>query len=480
MTNPKNHAGIVRLDQRNLDGWENAATELGISNADKTLGAVLSPVRCSFQTLLDLYAYDPTCRKICRKPAESALKDGVELGFADAENERELSTIMAREFQRLSVEEVFANARGLERASGGALIWIGFDDDSDLRGPPKAGAGVNWLTVIDASDAEPAKYEAVYRSPMYRQPTSYYVTRYEPHGSPSDGESFDAKGQQEIHASRLLVFPGGHVSARERSRMNGWGISTLNLVYSTVRRHAQVWQSAGLQFIDRGFGIMKVQDLDEILDKEGGEEAMRTRARVVARTMSAARVLLMGGQDDYIHPNPNFGSVPEMIHEFMHEVAHVSDMPVTELFGQSAAGMNASGEGDRKSWHAVVSRERKHMEPRLLQLARVIGAQSDIKVSDEELESATIKWPELEELSALEESQMRLNIANADSIYEQMNGGLTGPEIVLSRFRPEGYSTETVIERELREDYMKQMAAFDAQASPPSQQPGEQGGEGES
>ena len=127
-------------------------------------------------------------------------------------------------------------------------------------------------------------------------------------------------------------------------------------------------------------------------------------------------------------------------------------MPVTRLMGQSPAGLNATGESDLRIFNDTVQAEQERVvRPALERLTEIVMSDPAGPTDGQIPEEWSIEFNALQQLSELEMTDMRLKQAQADNIYLQQQV-VTPEEIGRSRFPVSGWSPETSIDLELRED----------------------------
>ncbi|KZE75867.1 anti-CBASS protein Acb1 family protein [Paenibacillus elgii] len=63
---------------------------------------------------------------------------------------------------------------------------------------------------------------------------------------------------------------------------------------------------------------------------------------------------LLGKDDDFATHRYSFGGLNDIYESFMLDIAGACRMPVTRLFGQAPAGMNATGESDMENYYETV------------------------------------------------------------------------------------------------------------------------------
>lgn len=64
-------------------------------------------------------------------------------------------------------------------------------------------------------------------------------------------------------------------------------------------------------------------------------------------TKSATNTMILDAEEKYEKASKNISGIPELLDRFMLALSAVSGVPVSLLFGRSAAGMNATGDNDK-------------------------------------------------------------------------------------------------------------------------------------
>lgn len=89
-------------------------------------------------------------------------------------------------------------------------------------------------------------------------------------------------------------------------------------------------------------------------------------------------------------------------------------MPISVLFGDSASGLNATGEGDLRTFHEVAAAERLRAQPALERLVSMICAQKHM--ASKVPAGWRIEWPPLYVPTAKEDAEMKKLKADTDSV----------------------------------------------------------------
>jgi uncharacterized protein len=448
-------AELPKRAVRRVDGWVNAVTGLGSALTDKVSATVPQPFYggLSDQVLTDLFHTDSTVRKAVTKRPDDALRLGVRLSLPKEAGGHEVATAFQDALDDLDAVSVFRDACTWENLYGGAVVYMALDDGQyalDSQAQPVRWdrlRRVLWLRAIDRTRIRPS-YELAdldndETSITYGQPLIYLL-------------DVQLTGVQlRIHRDRLIIFPGALTTDYERRGRGGWGISIIDPVYEVLQRNVTAWQSAGNALANAQYTVYKLRGLASMFSMPDGEVRARKRAQAMEMAKSLVNSILIDADDEYTRENPNFGNMPSMLDQFMLDVSAALDMPATVLWGRSPAGMNATGESDLQLWHASVDAYREHhLRPRLQRLIEALMYSSEGPTGGQMADGWRVYFPPLRQLSEIEKADIRQKTSAADA-SDIVQGILLPQEVAVSRFRPEGYSTETHVDLDLRERLLK-------------------------
>jgi phage-related protein (TIGR01555 family) len=436
---------------KRADGWANVLTGLG-TVVDKT--ANTNPVDfrgLSDAALLAMFHGDSTVRKAVGKRPTESLRLGISVNVPQEAGGVETGTAIQDALDDLGAVGVFAMTGTWENLWGGAAIYVGVDDgnnaaDSQLQPlVPERVRKVLWLKSVDRRYLSPdwGHLDTNPASSTFGKPLYYFI------------QADITMPMVRVHASRLIVFPGPLTTPEVRAQRNGWGISALDPVYEALQRLVTAWQSAGGAMSNAQYVVYKLAGLAKMLGMPGGEEQAKLRSKAMEMAKSMISAVLIDKEDEYVRENPNFGNMPDMLEMFMFDAASALDMPVTKLFGRSPAGMNATGESDENTWNDALDEYREHsLRPRVQRLVEILLASKEGPTKGKRVDGWRVHFPPLEQLTALERADLRLKTSQADAL-DIDHEVLLPSEVAISRFRPEGYSTETQIDIKTRERLQK-------------------------
>jgi phage-related protein (TIGR01555 family) len=421
-----------------LDGWQNVLTGLGTSR-DKSTYAEVIPTVLTQQQCEDLWKGDDMADLIVTALPGESLREDPTLTIASIEDADEraaaVDTVMAA-LSDLKVKQAIRRGLEYERAYGGAAIYVGAVDGQDPAEPLQLSSlrAIRHLTVFERRQLTAVSYQENPLLPDYGKPWLYEV------------QSFSGVGTgQRVHASRLVVFPGRRVTDRNPTANDGWGESVLSLVWDVLRIFNQAFSGVGYTMLDFSVAIMKIKGLASIL-AANSPEAVANRAQAVELGRSIAKTILLDSEEEYERKTTNLSGVSDVLSQVSTRLAAAARMPISKLFGQSASGLNATGEGDARNWYdAVKAYQADSVRPAYERMLRLIFAAKAGPTKGLEPDNWALKFPALWQPTAKEQAETRKIVAETDAINYDM-GLVTSAELRNARFGGEEYSAETEID----------------------------------
>lgn len=164
--------------------------------------------------------------------------------------------------------------------------------------------------------------------------------------------NFDYYGIQ-LNPERVMLMRGMAAPSFIRPRLRGWGLS---VVEALIRSINQYLKSNNLTFevLDEfKLDIFKIDGLANTLLQQGGEALVQQRIGQTNRQKNYMNAISMDAKDDYVQKQLSFAGLAEAQAGIRMQVASDMRMPLTKLFGISAAGFN-SGEDDIENYNAMV------------------------------------------------------------------------------------------------------------------------------
>ena len=137
----------------------------------------------------------------------------------------------------------------------------------------------------------------------------------------------------------------------------------------------------------------------------------------------------------------------------MMSVAGSYRIPVTKLFGRSAAGMNATGEGDDDNYNAFIGGlQEVQLLPQLQRLLYCINASTKtIKGENGKAPKICIEFNPLSKRDQLKDAQVRETMSRADRNY--VEAGILPNEVIIKNRFAGGYNIDTAVESDYVPDF---------------------------
>lgn len=463
-------------------GFQNRLTGLGTLERDKVRhGTYIQPIRLPDPELSALFNGNDLARRIVELRPKEMFRRGYDLlipdptGKAGQHEQSELAQEVTKYGDALGLNDKVKDSFTFGRLFGGGLLIVGADDGRDMAKPlnEKNIRSIKYLNFIDRRFLFARTYYGDPFAPHYGEPETYQVT--------------SLFGQQEftaVHESRCIRFDGAAVEILMRRQLAGWTLSVLQAPFDALRMFDTSFQAVSNLMTDMSQAVFKMKGLIQMItSKRVGE--LRARMQMVDMMRSSGRMMLLDSEGEEFERKPTpMSGVPETMDRFLIRMASAAEMPVTVLFGQSPAGLNATGESDFRSFYDTIAGEQTTIcQPKLKRLYELICLAKDSPAKGSIPEGGfEFCWHKLWEPNEKELSEIHVNQANADKVYLEA-GVLTPSEVAMSRFRGGQLSLETEVDIAARKkmlphelDLQVQTKKLAAENGPlnPNAPPGEQ------
>lgn len=293
--------------------------------------------------LAEKYQYNGLFSKIIDRPAEEALKHGMEYNVSDAD----LKDFLDDALDRLDWEEKAVTAIRWARLFGGSIIVMLLDDGGGLEEP------VNWQDVRSVEELR--VYE---RAIVQPDPDTYRTGK---------AEYFDVSstygGTFRVHRSRCLVFKNGSLPEYGAAQQYYyWGLPEYIRIHKDLSRALKTHTNAANMIEKSVQPVYKQRGLQNMLAGPNGDEMELKRLQVLdaSRGMMNTIAVDMEGED-YDFKTFQMTGTKEILESTCNLLSAVTCIPQTILFGRSPAGENATGESDLENYYNFVEGIQKRM-----------------------------------------------------------------------------------------------------------------------
>ena len=184
--------------------------------------------------------------------------------------------------------------------------------------------------------------------------------------------------------------------------------------------------------------VHKMNGLSEAIEL-GLEDKVRERVSMVEKARNALNAVVVDGEDDYNIINADLGGVVDILDELKVAISADTKIPVSILFGQSAKGMNATGENDFESFYDLVeSIQQNKIKPVLEKLLELIVLQSHIKSNNDwKIKFPSLETPSDKELADVEKIKADTKSAETKRLLDLVDAGVISNDEVRELHRDE-------------------------------------------
>ena len=422
--------------------------------------------------LAEKYQYNGLFSKIIDRPAEEALKHGMEYNVSDAD----LKDFLDDALDRLDWEEKAVTAIRWARLFGGSIIVMLLDDGGGLEEP------VNWQDVRSVEELR--VYE---RAIVQPDPDTYRTGK---------AEYFDVSstygGTFRVHRSRCLVFKNGSLPEYGAAQQYYyWGLPEYIRIHKDLSRALKTHTNA-VNMIEKSVQpVYKQRGLQSMLAGPNGDEMELKRLQVLdaSRGMMNTIAVDMEGED-YDFKTFQMTGTKEILESTCNLLSAVTCIPQTILFGRSPAGENATGESDLENYYNFVEGIQKRMLKK--NIRTLIKAIVQAGVYDGSIENPGNIKPTFKPLWSLSETEkatveltkaQRAQVAaQTAQLYIDMQA-IQPEEVRQALAKDEQVDVESILDNQTENPQEEGWAALleglranDNPALEPTGQPGRQGG----
>lgn len=291
------------------------------------------------QLLSELYVEHGIVQVIVDVPVDDGLRGGVEVKSKEL-NESDIQKLMDVMEREGDIGRV-GQALKWNRLFGGSAIVIMTNQDPSTP-----------LEMDAIDEKSPLEFRAVDMWELFhnKQNTDDYSTAID--SLNPNIEFYDYYGIK-LHRSRVLIMKGIEAPSFVRPKLRGWGFSVVESLVRSINQYLKA-NNLGFEVLDEfKIDIFKVKNLAQTLITPGGENQIRKRLALANSQKNYQNSIAMDAEDDYQQKQLSFSGISETMEGIRMQIASDLRMPLTKIFGISAAGFS-SGEDDIENYNAMV------------------------------------------------------------------------------------------------------------------------------
>ena len=408
------------------DGLMNVVSGLGTNKSKREHNQWVYGQLNDYASLDACFSTNWIARQIVEVPAQDMTREWRRIKSGEAEAIAELE-------QELCLAAVVEEAAAWARLFGGAgvLMLTGQDLTKPLNVNKIKKGDLKSLITFDRHELAGSTmntYDVL--AANYLQPDFYTVQG----------------GNQQIHWSHFARFTGERLPRRQLAQTQGWGDSVLRKCIEDISDMvaakggiAELLQEANIDVITR-------EGLSEELASDQ-DDAITQRYELFSQMKSIINMALLDGDETYDRKTLNLSGVAPILDIFITWISGAARIPVTKLFGSSAKGMNATGEGDLKNYNDDI---RAQQNSALMRPMRTIDEVLVRSATGQWQSDYDYEWNPLDQPNTVEVAQSELLRAQKNVIYLE-SGVATKSQIQRELQAGEEYQFNDEVIEELEE-----------------------------
>lgn len=397
-------------------GLNNWSQTLSPKNAYNNLSLVMIS---QWQILLSyLYKTYGVLAKMIDIPVDDAYKGGGFTLETDSVDEAELKELEKTINKNQDIKQI-KNARKWARLYGGAaLIALSGDDLSKpLDYKSLYGKPLEFMAVD--------RWQLSYSEPNINIPGGQweYINQYGRRNSKKSVIGSNALTR--IHSSRIFPITGKEAPFIIMQRVNGWGISVFEQVFSDMSQYFKAGNVLFELLDEAKVDVIKLATLQTALSSGNSDQVLQKMLDLIANNLNYKSKLLISKDDDYDQKQISFSGLAEMNKEIRIMMAGSANMPVNKLWGEGVTGFG-SGEDSLENYNSQIENEIRSADDAVIDWVLMLRSYQQFGF---ELPDLTKTWKNLRVLSAIDEQNIHDHkVANILQIYDRQ---LMSPQEVM-------------------------------------------------
>lgn len=236
----------------------------------------------------------------------------------------------------LGVKSKMAEAAKLGRLYGGALLILG-TADANWGEPIALSSKLTHLIVVGRFDVSGVTINTTdVKKANYRKPEYYSI------------------GSAYIHYTRVIQFDGDPLPFLAYTENGNWHGSVIQRLNDAIEPAQAAVQNCATLISQMSTDVFKTPRFMEKLASLGEESAMIKRFETAAMMRSNLNMMILDTEETYERCAAQLAGLPEAMISFIKLVAGAADIPFSRFLGESASGLNTTGDGDRRNYEDMI------------------------------------------------------------------------------------------------------------------------------
>ncbi|MDR3488793.1 MAG: DUF1073 domain-containing protein [Bradyrhizobium sp.] len=393
---------------RTSDSVQNFVARVGLGTANQASGTAYGPSPITRNRLQLEWAYRGSwiCRQIVDAPPEDMTRAGIDIETKEPKDGKTLQTALQRTATWTKLRETLQWSRLY--GGGVAIILIKDQDPATPLRPETVGKGAyQGLLPLDRWSVQPSMTDVVTEyGPSFGLPKFYSVIA-----------SVLNIPRMKVHHSRVLRFEGEDLPIWQKMAENGWGLSVLEPVWDRLTAFDSTTVGTGQLVYKAHLRTLRIDGLREALATDGPAiKGILKNVDMIRALQTNEGLTLLDKLDEFATHQYSFGGLSDILIQFAQQLSGAAQIPLVRLFGQSPAGLNATGDADIRNYYdACKSQQENRLRTPMGTLLEVMHWSELQRAPDPEFE---FTFRPLWQMSDKEKGEIGASVANTVSTLE--------------------------------------------------------------
>lgn len=171
----------------------------------------------------------------------------------------------------------------------------------------------------------------------------------------TEGGFYNYYGRK-VHPSRVYIIKGKEATSFAKPRLRGWGMSELEKVVRPLNQYLKNQDVIFELLNEAKVDVYKIEGFNDALLSNSGTNSVTNRVQMANIIKNYVNAIVMDKEDEYEQKQLSFAGLNDVLVQIRQGIAADLKMPMTKLFGMSAAGFN-SGEDDIENYNSMIEGE---------------------------------------------------------------------------------------------------------------------------
>jgi phage-related protein (TIGR01555 family) len=159
-----------------------------------------------------------------------------------------------------------------------------------------------------------------------------------------------------IHYTRVIRMDGVELPYWQRMAENYWGLSVIEPLFDRLIAFDSATQGAAQLVYRAHLRTLKVKQLREAIAFGGAAyQGIIEMVKQLRLYQANEGITLLDADDEFETHSYGFGGLSEVLIQFGQQLSGAAQIPLVRLFGQSPAGLNATGESDIRNYYDFIN-----------------------------------------------------------------------------------------------------------------------------